>query len=139
MTRLLLDTHILVWFAHGDERVGPHARAAINRAAAAGALHLSAISAWEVAMLVAKGRLALAQDVEQWLDEALARLNLRLEALSVGIAVASSRLPGMVHGDPADRILAATARALGAALVTVDEKLLDYARAGHLLALDGSI
>lgn len=138
MSAVLLDTHMLVWFANGDAQVGRRARQEISRAAQAGQLHLSAISAWEIAMLVAKGRLALDRDVTDWISEALAKLGIKLQALTVDIAVASTRLPGEPHGDPADRIIAATARNLGARLVTVDEKLLVYAKGGHMSALDGA-
>jgi PIN domain nuclease of toxin-antitoxin system len=138
LSRLLLATHILLWFAAGDPRAGPATRGAISQAAAAGELHLAAISTWEVAMLVAKGRLALTQDVGDWLGQALHHLGMQLQPLSVEIAVASTRLPGELHGDPADRLIAATARVLDATLVTVDEKLLAYAAAGHLKVLDGA-
>ena len=86
-------------------------------------------------MLVAMGRLTLAKDVQEWMDEVLALPGLRLAALSPAIAIASSRLPGELHGDPADRLIAATARHLDVALVTADVKLLGYGAAGHLKVL----
>ena len=83
-------------------------------------------------MLVSKGRLVLDRDVGEWIAAALAQPGIRLAALSPEVAVASTRLPGTVHADPADRILAATARHLGAALLTDDQLLLDYGSGGHL-------
>jgi len=135
--RVLLDTHVLVWLVSGDTRLSPAARRLIDQAAAGAQVWVSAITPWEIGMLVAKGRLALARDVDQWMQEVLALPGLRLAALEPEIAVAATRLPGELHGDPADRMLAATARHLGAVLITADAKLLAYAAAGHLAALAG--
>ncbi len=132
MRPLLLDTHVVVWLLSGNERLGVKARTAIQDAANADTLYLSAISAWEIAVLVSKGRLVLEQDVGEWIQAALALPGLRLAALSPEIAVASTRLPGNIHPDLADRIIAATARHLGAVLVTADSLLLDYSAEGHL-------
>lgn len=138
MSAVVLDTHALVWMVSADSQLGRKSRAAINAAARTGEAYVSAITPWEIAMLVAKGRLAFTQDAKNWLDTALTLPGIRLEALSVDIAVASSRLPGEPHGDPADRIIAATARALNATLVTADARLLAYGRAGHLLTQDAA-
>jgi PIN domain nuclease of toxin-antitoxin system len=132
---VLLDTHVLVWLAEGDARLDVAARREIEQAAAQGVAWVSAITPWEVGILVAKGRLVLACDVQDWVDEVLALPGLRLAPLTPAIAVASSRLPGELHGDPADRLIVATARHLGAALVTADAALLRYAAAGHMLAV----
>ena len=74
----------------------------------------------------------LDRDVGEWLQAAMQLPGIRLEPLSVSVAVASTRLPGQFHSDPADRIIVATARQLGAVLVTDDKLLLDYAAAGHV-------
>lgn len=132
MRPLLLDTHVLVWLLGGNQRLGVKARTSMQNAANADALCLSAISAWEIAVLVSKGRLVLEQDVGEWIQAALSLPGLRLEALSPEIAVASTRLPGNIHPDPADRIIVATARHLGALLITADGLLLDYSAEGHL-------
>jgi len=132
---VLLDTHVLVWMAEGDERLAGPARGRIEAAAARAQAWVSAITPWEVGMLVAKGRLVLAQDVQAWMDDVLALPGIRLAPLSPAIAVASSRLPGELHGDPADRLIVATARQLGATLVTADRALLAYAAAGHTAAM----
>lgn len=136
MTPVLLDTHTLVWLLSGNNRLGKRARTAIQKAASAGGLYLSAISPWEIAVLVSKGRLLLEQDVGEWVGAALALPGIRLEPLSPEIAVASTRLPGKIHADPADRIISATARHLGATLVSADSSLLDYGAAGHLKTMD---
>ena len=132
---VVLDTHVLVWLAEGDARLGAGAQQRIEQAAAAGQVWVSAITPWEIGMLVAKGRLVLARDVQDWVDEVLGLPGLRLAPLEPAIAIASTRLPAELHGDPADRLIVATARHLGAALVTADEALLRYAVAGHLQAV----
>lgn len=134
---LLLDTHVWIWLMDGAEReLGRRALDAVAAASARGRVLVSAISVWEVAMLEAKGRLRFSLEVGEWVRRALAAPGLRLADLSPEIAVESSRLPGEVHGDPADRILMATARRLGAALVTRDARILEYARGGHLATVD---
>ena len=118
---VLLDTHTWVWLMNGSDRLGREARRAIQRSLAEEAVLVSAISPWEVAMLVSRGRLSLDRDVGEWVGTALNIPGVRLEALSPEIAVASTRLPGDLHGDPADRIIAATSRHLGTGLVTDDQ------------------
>lgn len=132
MSVALLDTHTLVWLLTGSDRLGDKARKLIQQAAEEDNLFLSAISPWEIAMLISKGRLVLDRDVGEWIKEALSLPGIRLEPLSPEIAVASTRLPGDIHPDPADRIIASTARHLGAMLITDDRLLLDYGRAGHI-------
>ncbi len=132
MSAILLDTHVLIWLLAGNPRLGAPARSLIQQAAADNALLVSAITPWEIAMLVSKGRLALDRDVGEWLGAALALPGIRLAPLAPEIAVASTRLPGALHADPADRIIAATARHVDAVLVTEDQRLLDYGQRGHL-------
>ena len=132
MTPLLLDTHVLLWLLRGDPRLSPPVRQRIDEAARQRQLWVSAITPWEIGMLVAKGRLVLDRDVAEWIDAALALPGLQLAPLDPGVAVASTRLPQLFHGDPADRIVVATARHLAAALVTADTVLLAYGGQGHL-------
>lgn len=136
MSLVLLDTHAWVWLLNGSARLGLKARRAIERSLAAEAVLVSVISAWEVAMLVGKGRLVLDRDVGEWVRAASTVPGVRLEPLSPEIAVAGTRLPGDLHSDPADRMIAATARHLGATLMTADRLLLDYGKRGHLRTLD---
>ncbi len=132
MTAVLLDTHVLIWLLAGSPRLGDQARAVIRQAADIHELYVSAITPWEIAMLVSKGRLVLEQDVGEWIETALEQPGIRLMPLLPEIAVASTRLPGMIHGDPADRILVATARHLSALLVSADGLLLTYGAEGHV-------
>ena len=89
-------------------------------------------------MLVAKGRLALDRDVAEWIAAALALPGLRLAPLDPQIAIDATRLPGDIHGDPADRLIVATARHHAATLVTDDQLILTYSACGHLRAQKAS-
>ena len=133
----VLDTHVWIWLVNGGpEHLLPGATDAIGQASAGSALAISAISVWEVAMLEARGRLQLQMDCLLWVAEATQRAGLRIIPLSPEIAVASTRLPGEVHGDPSDRIIVATARHEGAVLITRDRALLAYAQRGYLRAIE---
>ncbi len=132
---LLLDTHIWLWLAAGDRRLSRRHSNGITRAAADGTLFVSPISAWEVALLEARGRIRLSRALESWLEEALAAPGLNVAALTPQVAAASCRLPEPFHADPADRMIVATARDLGATIVTADARIVAYARAGHVRVL----
>jgi PIN domain nuclease of toxin-antitoxin system len=136
---LLLDTHVWIWVMDGMTReLGRNAVDAVARAGAGGRVLVSAISVWEVAVLEAKGRVRFALDVAEWVRRALNAPGVRLAELTPEIAVDSARLSADVHGDPADRILIATARRAGATLVTRDPKIVDYGRQGLLSVLDAA-
>ena len=96
---------------------------------------LSPISLWEAGMLSAKGRIAVQPDCIAWVTTALAKTGTRLLPISAQIAVSSSFLPDGFHGDPADRILVASAMASSATLMTRDAQILAYARRGHFKAM----
>jgi len=132
MSALVIDTHVLVWLLEKNKQLGATAREALKKAASVHALYVPAITPWEIAMLVSKGKLTLKRDVGEWLESAFKLPGLRLEPLSPAVAVASTRLPGEINNDPADRIIVATARHLGVPLVTADENLLSYSAQGHL-------
>jgi len=129
---LLLDTHPLIWLMEGTSRLSRTARKLAEEAAKDGVLRVSAISLWEIATLESKGRISFDRDCQTWVNEMLASPGLHLVPLTPEIAVQSTRLPGTLHGDPADRILIATARILNATLLTADDKILAYAKAGYL-------
>jgi PIN domain nuclease of toxin-antitoxin system len=137
---ILLDTHVLIWWANGDRlRLSATALAAIDAAIESPAqpggtpgLLVSAISCWEVAMLANRGRLALSLDVERWLALLASHPAVRLLALDVAVAVAATRLPEPFHADPADRFLVAQARELGIPLLSADSKIRSY---GHVHSL----
>jgi len=118
---ILLDTHAWIWWAaETPRRLTARARRAIEDSPS---IAVSAISPWEVAMLVAKGRLELDRDVLVWIRQALALPRVTLVPLTPEIAVRSTRLGAGFPGDPADRIIVASARELGASLVTKDQVL----------------
>lgn len=122
---ILLDTHVLIWWVNGDhDRLSGPALAALERE---GQTRLvSAISCWEVAMLVARGRLGLTMDVDRWLALLEAVPELQFLPLTAAVAVAATRLPEPFHPDPADRFLVAQARELNIPLVTADSKIRAY-------------
>jgi PIN domain nuclease of toxin-antitoxin system len=131
---LLLDTHALLWLDSG-EAMTRESIASIDDAAGRGEVLVSPVSAWEIGLLVQKGRIHLDLEPLPWFERFLGLPGIRLMPLSVAAAVSSSFLPEAFHGDPADRLLVATARTLPATLITRDAKILSYADAGHLLAL----
>lgn len=133
---LLLDTHALIWSVEENPRLDSKIKGILDEAARQNRIAVSAITPWEIGLLVSKGRLQLGSDVMQWIREALSKPGVRLAPLEPEIAVASTRLPFEMHPDPADRILVATARHLGATLVTADGALLGMAGKGHFRAMD---
>ncbi|MCA1789814.1 MAG: type II toxin-antitoxin system VapC family toxin [Thioalkalivibrio sp.] len=133
----LLDTHVWIWLVEGDRTaLSAPAIEAIESAARRGAVRVSAISVWEAAMLEAKGRITLSRPLDDWIHAALHAPGIRLLPMAPEIAIESTRLPGAPHGDPADRILMASARHLGGQLATCDRGILDYAASGHLKVLN---
>lgn len=134
---LVLDTHVWIWILEGVKtELSPATIRLIEKAAADSALAISAISVWEVAMLEKKGRITLSRSIDEWTRAALTAPGIRLVDLSPEIAIESTRLPGEPHGDPADRIIIATARVLGATLITRDEAIVSYASSGHVRIRD---
>lgn len=120
---IVLDTHALVWWASGAAKLSARARRAIGGALRRGAVVASAISLFEIATAVRRGRLALGMPLEQWLADLVSLPDLRVEPVSASIAQLAGNLPDPMPGDPADRIIAATAIALQARLVTADDRL----------------
>lgn len=133
---VLLDTHVWIWFLNADQRLGRVARDEIETASGRDEVFLSAISLWEISMLFAKGRLSLSRDPREWLEFHLSRPGFAVHPLSIAVAVGSNYLPADLHGDPADRMIIATARHLDALLVTADQKILSYGAAGHVKVVD---
>jgi PIN domain nuclease of toxin-antitoxin system len=130
---LVLDTHIWIWLLEGaTAELSKVTIELIEATAAVAELAVAAISVWEVAMLEAKGRISLSRSLDEWVKAALTAPGLRVVELSPEIAIDSTRLPGELHADPADRMIVATARAMGASLVTNDRALLEYGKAGFV-------
>ncbi|MDN5844161.1 MAG: type II toxin-antitoxin system VapC family toxin [Alcaligenaceae bacterium] len=123
---IVLDTHVLVWWVSGDPQLSGRAQDAIKAEEQGGEILVSAISAWEVAMLVKAGRLALTMSVLAWLDTVAQVPAVRFVPVNVPISVSSVELPGEFHKDPADRLIVATARHHATPLVTADLKIRDY-------------
>lgn len=125
---LLLDTHVWIWWLENDwARAYPGTLDLLMRAERTGDLRVSDISYWEVAVKAAKGKLRLSMDAAVWLDRAATAPGFRSCPLTRDVLLYSARLVGSVHGDPADRMLIATAQLLGVPLVTADKAIIGYA------------
>ena len=136
---ILIDTHIWVWLVDGArDQIGMEAVTEIERAALGGRLFVSVISVWEIGMLEASGRIRLSTDIHTWIARARRPPGPRIAQLTPAVAIESTRLPGDIHRDPADRIIAATARQLPAVLITRDRRLVEYGAAGHIAVLDAA-
>jgi PIN domain nuclease of toxin-antitoxin system len=134
---LLLDTHCWLWAQLGlVQKLSRPALAAIRDAESEGGLRVSVISVWEVAMLEKRGRVALPMNIRMWIEAALSKPGISVAPLTPEIVIESVHLPGELHGDPADLMLVATARVMGATLLTKDAPLLRYARQRHVRALE---
>ncbi len=120
---VLLDTHIWLWWLTGAERIGADERDALARAAERELPFVSAISLWEAQMLVSRRRLTPAEPFERWIRRMTAPDLVRVIPLDADIVVALHELPESFHGDPADRLIVATARAHGLALATHDANI----------------
>jgi PIN domain nuclease of toxin-antitoxin system len=123
---LVLDTHALIW-AHKGIRISKKVERRIRTAGEKHELFVSAITPWEIAQGVRRGRIRVAGDVLEWIHDALDALSVLVASLEPAIAVDAVNLPAWEHADPADRIIVATARRLEAPLVTADGIILAYA------------
>lgn len=124
---IAIDTHVLVWLATGARQmISKKAMKRITEELDRGEIWVSAISAWEIAMLVERERLVLSLDVESWLGKISEIDAIRFQQVNNKIAIESVRLPGKFHTDPVDRIIVATARTMGLVLITADEKIQAY-------------
>ena len=125
---IVLDTDALLWWVNGDGDLSDNANLAIKNELSSdnGAILVSAMSAWEIAMLVSANRLMLAMPLDNWLEAASSIDKVSFVAVEAQIAVESTRLPGEFHKDPADRMIVALARHLNVPLVTADAKILAY-------------
>jgi PIN domain nuclease of toxin-antitoxin system len=122
---IVRDTHVLFWWlSEAKSELTPAALAAIEAEELGG--EIISMSAWEMALLVTKRRVALTVPLGEWLSAAASIDSGRFVPVDNTIAVASIDLPGASHRDPADRIIVATARSFGAPLVTKDAKLRTY-------------
>jgi PIN domain nuclease of toxin-antitoxin system len=123
---IVLDTHVWVWFVSNPELLSEAAKKAIDASMEQKEIFISSISAWEVALLVAKKRLKLSIDVTDWIGKSERLPFFQFLPIDNSVAVKSVNLPQPLHKDPADRIIIATAITIAAPVVTKDEKLLAY-------------
>lgn len=123
---IVLDTHAWVWWVTADRRLSRAAARAIRNVVSKEGVSISAISIWEVAKKFEKNQLVLDRPLRQWLDQAMSVPRLQVLELTPAILIDSCDLPQPFHGDPADQVIAATARQHGATLVTKDRNLRQY-------------
>ena len=125
LVRALLDTHVLLWWLEGGKRLSRAQKRVIDRARADAPLWVSDITLWEIAVVYELGRIKLRLPLRDWLEAAVAPPLVQRVGISPPIAAELVALPPTFHRDPADRILVATARVLGATLLTRDERIVD--------------
>jgi PIN domain nuclease of toxin-antitoxin system len=136
MQPLLWDTCTAIWI-YEKARLSQAALEAMGAAYREGVpSYISPVTAWEVGMLTADGRLQLLIRPERWFSNLFEVPGVRLAEMSPDLLIASSYLPGKPPKDSTDRIIAATARELGATLITRDRALLDYGAQGHVAVLE---
>ena len=121
---ILLDTHILIWMDEDSGDLGLTSQNRISKAHSKEQLAVSAISFWEIGMLIEKGRLKFKQDLLSWRNQMLSA-GLNEIPVDGSVAIQAAGL-AKFHGDPADRIIVATSKLLDARLVTADKKILEY-------------
>lgn len=130
----LLDTCAAIWIAAGE--ISDDTADALNAARNSGLLtYVSPITAWEIGMLACKGRFKSQYTAQGWFARLMSTADTALAELTPKVLIESSFLPGSPPRDPADRIIAATAREYGFTVMTRDGSLLNYADDGHLSAL----
>ncbi|KQV28366.1 twitching motility protein PilT [Rhizobium sp. Root1203] len=132
---LLLDTCAMIWMAHGEAVASDAKQELVRVRSAGGVIAVSAMSAWEIGMLVARGRLPTTKTALMWFDDVVRLGNLNVAEATPEVLIASSYLPAPVHNDPTDRIIIATAREHDLTIITRDRAILAYGAAGHVKTL----
>jgi len=123
---IVLDTQAWLWWCHEPSRLSKAATVAIGKSEKTDGIRVSAISVWEIAIKTGLGKLYLPMEIDEWFRAASSYPNLFVEPVSAADAIASTRLPGEFHKDPADRIIIAMARRYGVELVTSDNLIRAY-------------
>lgn len=134
--KILLDTHVWLWAMSGSSRLTRSFQVDFERILHKQGVMISVMSIWEMGMLVSKERVEIDRDIEEWIEQALDHPGMTLCEISPKIAIESTRLPGVVHGDPVDRLLIASAHVKRAVLVTCDQKILEYAAGSFISAFN---
>ena len=133
---LLLDTHVWIWMAEGDERkLNTETIDRIEEAGRQGRVLVHPMSVWEIGTLVRKGRIAFTSPVEDWVEQALGLPGIFLLDVSPRSALQGALLASDRLTDPVDRMLVAAARIEGATLVTADARILAFAETGRVRVL----
>ena len=130
----LLDTCAVLWLVEGAP-LSRDANVALSRGRKKRSLFVSSMSAWEIGILISKGRLPTTKDAVSWFQDAVDMIGAQTADVSLQALVVSSFLPRPVHNDPADRILIATARENDLTIITRDRAILSYGAAGHVRTL----
>ncbi len=125
---IVLDTHAWVWFISNPELLSERAKRHVDAAVEEKAVMISSISVWEVALMIAKKRLILTLELNDWVAKSEMLPFFKFIPVDNSVAIKSVNLPQPLHSDPADRIIIATAISLGAPIVTKDEKILNYSQ-----------
>lgn len=130
---ILLDTQSLVWLIEDHSSLGKQAR---QIEAESESVVVSAMSLWEIGLLVSRRKLALSSPIHLWADRVEQDADIEIRPVTRSIAIDAGLLPVYDHGDPGDRIVLATARAYECPVMTSDRRMLAYAKAGHVQAID---
>ncbi|WPY01919.1 Type II toxin-antitoxin system VapC family toxin (plasmid) [Candidatus Trichorickettsia mobilis] len=136
--KLVLDTHILVWYAEGIHLTTIQIES-IENFRKKDNLYISAISIWEIALLVSKGKIIFSVTLTEWVDKLLSLPGLNIIDLSVPVLLESCNLPNYQHKDPADRLIIASVRLNNFYLLTVDQNITEYGKSGYLKILDANL
>lgn len=123
---IIIDTHILLWWINDQNKLSEKAIKIINQQIDRDVILVSSISIWEICLLIKKDRISLNLDLDRWIEKIENLPFLRFIPVDNQIAQKSVNLPGTFHSDPADRIIVATAREKGTALITSDKKIRKY-------------
>ena len=124
---VLLDTHIALWLESGDDRLRRNTQRLIEGCwRDGGSILLSAVSVWEIAQLVHRGRIELLRPLDEWVDRFIDRPGVSILPLSHRSASRAYRLDGLAHADPADRLLISASIERGCPLVTYDARIIQF-------------
>jgi PIN domain nuclease of toxin-antitoxin system len=124
---ILLDTHVVFWLSTKPDRLSRKAASAIRRALAGSGIAIASITLWELAHQIARGRIRVQGTTEAFIEELVEQTGVVVREITPEIAALAVHFPESFPGDPADRLIAATARAVGMPLVTADDRLLESA------------
>jgi PIN domain nuclease of toxin-antitoxin system len=129
---IVVDTHVLLWALLQPEELTEEIKHQITLAQENSRLFISSISLWEIAMLKFKKRINIYEPIKDFLESITNINGISIKDISPEIAAESILLMDNFHGDPADRIIVATAKCYGAMLLTRDQKILTWAELGHI-------